>query len=272
MKEALEKIENFLFDIMGLLIPGLIFLGLFAISTSLLVDTSTLIQIYNKLSNSVPLVTFTKYSFGNGLNKLDLWAYIIIILFAGYLIGHVLKVFSKTYYDMFVHIFDEGLNKYIFPKLVFYLKWNKFLTKFLKNSFSFRPNDYDLNNKEIYNYVLNEIKQSSTIDFPNRWYSIYKYSKIIGYTESYKNLSDRFLVKYNLYRSLSFIFAIHFIYIFSVFSYSTYFASLLIALVVNYMFWYTFHEKYKRYYALCGNEALMAIFYYFTKKKGNDSL
>jgi len=95
--------------------------------------------------------------------------------------------------------------------------------------------------------------------------------------ENIKSLATTFLAKYNLYRSLSFIFIFSFFYY--LFFFTTYHDSIIqeakalgkyvpICLV---LLWFVFHVAFKRYWTLCGNESLMSLYYFLNKKKISDA-
>jgi len=107
------------------------------------------------------------------------------------------------------------------------------------------------------------------------WYTTYKMANVVIAQENLKSLSFKFLAKYNFYRSLAFIFLINGIYIimlYKIFDYLinplghvTFYPMLIGSLIL----WFTFHEKYKRYWSLCGNESVVTLFY-FWKTKGKE--
>ena len=94
-------------------------------------------------------------------------------------------------------------------------------------------------------------------------------SCIVQDNENIKTLTRTFLAKYNFYRSLAFIaFAnillIAYILNFKHAIHTTAITELMYLLIV---FYFVFHYKYKRYWMLSGNEAVMALYYYYFLKK-----
>lgn len=299
MDGLLSKIENFLFDILGLVLPRFIFLGALIAPLSL-IDMSKFSS--KDLDKSYIL---SELSTINNLFK-NYWdekstLIIIIIVILSYLFGHFIKVFSIIKYEMLVAIFDKSLNKlinYIFLKLKSFASWiyqalfgqNLFTTKVylwlkeifkpIKNTlskiFTFKSDDYFYDNATLKSQCITIINSRLNTNYPDVWYSIYKFSAIISNQENNKSLSAFFLAKYNLYRSLSFIFLFtafyfHFCFIAS----EKYIAddigkitSLLV--LTSSLLWFTFHYKYKRYWTLCGNETLVSLYYFLNKKKINE--
>ena len=144
--------------------------------------------------------------------------------------------------------------------------------------FSFKSPDYYKDNEKLIPDIVKKINKKLNTNYPETWYSLYKISNVIMEQEKIKSLSFRFLAKYNFYRSLALIFLLNFIYIIYFFkeyndiistSGNNIYDTLLI---INSLLWFTFHEKYKRYWTLCGNEALISLFYFISKsEKKEDS-
>jgi hypothetical protein len=300
-----EKIEIYFFDIMGLLIPGLVFLSGITFTSLFLLSGDSIDDIQKILSQIAFFELYTKLD--KDLKK-NIWLLIAFVIFNSYLIGHVIKVMSKVYYWFFSIIFDQFFNKIISTILKWLWKLIKALTSFfkidkffslfnqdfrnfikdfikaiyrffhhnLKVIFVFDTEKYEKANKPLLDESLQMINERYNTNFPIKWYSIYKLSKIMIYHENLKNMNDTFLAKYNFYRSLSFICFLQFILLI----YLSFYDNLLndysstivkILLGVNTIFWYTFHEKYKRYFKLCGNETLVSIYYHLktTEDKSN---
>ncbi|MCL9804600.1 hypothetical protein NAT51_03645 [Flavobacterium amniphilum] len=299
MDEFLSKIENFIFDILGLILPGFIFLGVLVIPLSL-VDIT---QIPCKeLDNSYILSELSTISnlFKNYWNEKSNIIIISIIILA-YLLGHFVKVFSIIKYEILVAVFDKSINKLVaylyslvksmfgwiyqkmFNESLFSTKgysWLKDLFKPIKNTlskiFTFKSEDYFTDNTSLRTECITIINTRLSTNYPDKWYSLYKFSTVITNQESIKSMAAFFLAKYNLYRSLAFIF------MFAAFYYNIFFnasakytsseihkLSLLI-LITTGVLWFTFHYKYKRYWTLCGNETLVSLYYFLNKKNVND--
>jgi hypothetical protein len=311
-----EKIETFLFDIIGLLIPGLVFLMSTIFTFLFLVSDNIYLDVQENL-NKIVLFDFIMKT-TKELNK-HFWLIVVIFILISYLTGHVIKVFSKIYYKFFELIFDKFLNKifaflksqllsllfFLLKKLVSYVRrlpilnnMNpalksyikkffievknylksviRFIDNFLIEIFVYGTEDYEKANKDLLDECMDIINRRFNTNFPKKWYSIYKLSKIVIYHENLKNMNDTFLAKYNFYRSLSFISFLQMVLL-TILSFNKdilndYFNVLIpILLIINFIFWYTFHEKYKRYYRLCGNEILVAMYYYLKKTEQNSN-
>jgi len=300
MTDALSKIESFLFDILGLVLPGIIFLAIFILPISL-VDISKIPP--NVIDNSFilsELSTISKIlnSYWNANSSILTMSLIII----SYLIGHFIKVFAIIKYEILTAIFDKSLNKlasWLFEKLkslcdkgnkklfrttiysTKFYKWLKEMFYPIKNILSkvfvFKPSDYFSDNDALRTNCVSVINTKIGSSYPDKWYSVYKFSTVITNQEGIKSLAGNFLAKYNLYRSLAFIF------IFATIYYSLFFSASAdyiqqdlkkigsIILLTTTLLWFTFHYKYKRYWTLCGNETLVSLFYFLNKKKINES-
>jgi hypothetical protein len=300
MDEFLSKTENFIFDILGLILPGFIFLSVLVIPLSL-VDIS---QIHPKdLDNSYILSELSTISklFKNYWNEKSNILIISIIILA-YLLGHFVKVFSIIKYEILVAVFDKSINKLVaylyslLKKIFVYIyqkmfsasfsstkvySWLKDIFKPIKNTlskiFTFKSEDYFTDNTSLRTECIKLINTRLNTNYPDKWYSIYKFSTVITNQESIKSMATFFLAKYNLYRSLAFIF------LFAAFYYNIFFnasakytssethklSSLI--LTTTGLLWFTFHYKYKRYWTLCGNETLVSLYYFLNKKKINEN-
>ncbi|MCM3115471.1 hypothetical protein M3610_09240 [Neobacillus sp. MER 74] len=288
-----EKIEIYFFDIMGLLIPGVVFLtGI--IFTFLFLISGDLVNDIHSVLNKIVIFKLI-YKMDKEIKK-QIWLLVVFFVFNAYLVGHVIKVLSKLYYWFFRLIFDKFINQ-IFSLFIKWLgsrtrklirviqifnSWKPSLKKFIKEYikdiykfikynlkviFVFGTEDYEKDNKPLLEESLKIINDRYKTNFPTKWYSIYKLSKIMIYHENLKNMNDTFLAKYNFYRSLSFICFLQLaLLVFLSFHkglLNDYAHTIVIVLlVVNIIFWYTFHEKYKRYFKLCGNETLVSIYYH----------
>lgn len=300
MADTFSKIESFLFDILGLVLPGIIFLAIFILPVSL-VDLTKIPP--NKIDMSFILSELSSISkildsFWNAKSSV----LIISLIILAYLIGHFIKVFAIIKYEILTAIFDKTLNKcisWLFEKTKSLLnvgytklfkttiysnmiyKWLKELFYPIKNILSkifvFKPSDYFSDNHTLRTNCVNVINERINANYPDSWYSVYKFSTIITNQEGIKSLAGNFLAKYNLYRSLAFIFIFATIY-YSVFlsAAADYIEQDLkkigsLILLTTTLLWFTFHYKYKRYWKLCGNETLVSLFYFLNKKKINET-
>ncbi|MCY7541622.1 hypothetical protein P9173_07575 [Bacillus safensis] len=313
-----EKIESFLFDILGLLVPGIVLILGVAFSYFSLISSDSWYYLTQKVNNESIIVInhisilLERFNGGNFL------IIIIFLILLGYLLGHIVKVFSKIYYGACIIIFDNGiieLLKYIwasikksvkdtfrdykqfidsrpffeqryklkkmlnfenkFFKVTFIFVGNifKFILGIFSEALTFKVDSYEPANEKLVSEVVGLINQKYEVDFPKKWYSVYKLSKTIITHENLKSLGDTFLAKYNLYRSLSFISFLNIVLTcvlyFFLSEYLNPYANILgpLLLIIHLLFLFTFHEKYKRYFKLCGNETLIALFYFFKKQQ-----
>ena len=100
------------------------------------------------------------------------------------------------------------------------------------------------------------------------WYDTYKISNLLLFQDGVDTLNNKFMSKYNMYRSLSFIFGLNFVYLLYLqlqfYSDANVFT---LFYLLNFIAWFAFHEKFKRYWTLAGNESLMNVYTYFLNKQ-----
>lgn len=244
MDKWLEKIRYWLYDTIGLILPGTLFTGM-------------VFYMFNfELSNE----TFKNLEKMH-LEKICLFLGISICL---YLVGNVIKVSSQIFYDFFSSLFDE----WIFTKFKYTNKdeWAilKFLRNYLKYIFYFKSPKYFSENEFMINQIIRKINKEKKTSLKKEWYSIYKIGKFYEDNENINSLSSTFLAKYTLYRSLSFIFFINFCLLIFKDDYLIQVKTKIpsgIFLLMMFISWLAFHIKYKRYYSLCGNETLIGLYY-----------
>jgi hypothetical protein len=300
MSDFLSKIENFLFDLLGLALPGAILLFIL-ISPVCFLDINQLRT--NDINDSFilsELVTMNRIikAYWNS----DKSAIIFFFLTLSYLVGHAVKIFSIIKYSVLTALFDNSINKgiiFLYKKLGSRIN-NLFLRLFhrdvetlsiygilkdllkpireiIKYIFVFHPEPYMKENDSLRTKCIELINSRLNTNFPDKWYSLYKISTVLQQQENIKSLSGTFLAKYNFYRSISFISIFTTVYYFLFFSASSLYltpelkkiATLLISSSI--LLWFTFHIKYKRYWTLCGNETLVSLFYFLNKKKLNET-
>src|ERR1700759_78997 len=108
MNDFFSKLENFFFDILGLILPGAIFL-LILLSPVLFMDMNKIEEVAGTsviLSGLVTIWNILKtYWAANPKSALT------IVLILAYLIGHTVKVFSIIKYDFLKAFFDKFINK-----------------------------------------------------------------------------------------------------------------------------------------------------------------
>jgi hypothetical protein len=298
MNDFLTKFENFIFDVMGLIFPGLIFLLLISIPP-MLFDFSSLKS--GEVNNSILLSTLSILLKGvKKLYSIDKNYSIALVLITSYIVGHVIKVLSVIAYDFLAAVFDNSINKWIsllclrllrsvvsmvkrIPKSDVYLKPVYDLAKVLFSPIksvilkiiTFRSPDFFSSNDILRTKSIELINSKLKTNFPDKWYSLFKLSVAINAQENLKSLSGNFLSKYNMYRSLAFIFGAAFAYFLVLYDIvgpliPKYISNLRTPVLLCLgVLCFTFHQKYKRYWTLCGNETLVSIFYFLHKKELN---
>lgn len=298
----IERFEQFLFDIVGLFIPGFLFLLLPFLVIAIAYDINTIINLLSLYNLNVLI---SNYKFINSYNIT-----IFLILLFSYLFGHIIKVFSIIFYDFFKTIFDENINKIIsilvkrFKKNIFRkditYKFKKLCLKnwyfkiilfiyliflsipcgIIKSFYSlcktifiqlfiFKTADYEASiipyRKKLINYLQEKNYIPELSKKYNFNYSIYKLSSILQCNKNIKTLINAFLAKYNFYRSISFICFMNILLIIYLLNFKNVLHKSLTSLILMLLIiaYYTFHCKYKRYWRLSGNEAIMGLYYYF---------
>ncbi len=281
MKDFFARINDFLFDFLGLILPGvvlliLLFLPLYVINLDLVV-VYDFNDFFVKLNE---IIIRKKDSFW--VQNTAAFAFILFVII--YLIGHSLKVFSKIQY----RLFESFVNRTLKPALKKLISTNTkiesglrsflqlptidYLFEIFRKTFSFSHKDYYSDSENARKVVLEKIKANYDKDFGEDWYSLYKFASIIIEEEGLKSKAYTYLAKYNFYRSLAFLFLINFVYLWWI--YSNYDGFLLphfisIGTICNFIMWFTFHEKFRRYWVLCGNETLMTVYYYLIKPENS---
>lgn len=102
----IEKLEQFLFDILGLVIPGFIAIFILFLLPILILDL-------NKISNFANDFFYLNLYIKNIISFYNSNKYIVVtlIILICYILGHVIKVMSKYPYALLNVIFDEGIFK-----------------------------------------------------------------------------------------------------------------------------------------------------------------
>lgn len=271
-----DKIEQFLFDIIGLFIPGLVFVLILNVITFLFGISPDISNIIKNWDSNMQFF------------QIPYLMPITFIVFV-YLLGHTIKVLSIYFYRIGSAIFDKNINILIgniknwilnFIQYDEWYKWIKNLFKLIgilediiKQIFTFDDKDsYHPKCEKCFDQVKDILKKEYKIEIEsNDWFLVYKIADTIMDNENIKSPSHTFLAKYNFYRSMSFTFfaSLALSYYLSL-GFSSVFFNPSILIIILVIFWFSFHSKYKRYWMLCGNEALLALFYFFAEKKKNN--
>ncbi|MBA3649832.1 MAG: hypothetical protein H0W62_15035 [Chitinophagales bacterium] len=299
MTNIIKILEDFFFDVFSLAFPGFLLLLLLILPDILFTGTSSQSIILPGQSNIFQF--FLKSNYVTGVSGL-------ILFIISYILGHAIKVTSKLLYDFMESTLDalilfinkkpyryivktitqdqnieafrlkNGFNNYFYPLY-------HFLRRFIRNIFSFKPLHYEPNNEklvtaslksfdEVFNKNVGDLKfsdmtQNNDAHPDAEWYSVYKLANIIIDQENIKTRTYSFLAKYNLYRSLAFLFAFYIVFLLIIKKHivSEQIELWKILLWASVILTYTFHDKFKRYFRLCGNEALMSFYYFMMKEK-----
>lgn len=301
-----DIINDFLFDIAGLFLPGFVFLALFAASVMTFFNYDFIEGLARAAENyKMPIVYALQVSIFEKNFAFKFWTVVFVIIFVSYMLGHVLKVLSKVYYDLMVVIFDKGItpvldrqrprptsSAQVVPAIpqppslqVQVSSWQLCVIWFCKffhgvvaviasnfrTIFVFDAKSYNSKNHPLIPQVVGEINGKFQANFPTEWYSIYKLSQVVLENNQIKTLSHKFLARYNFYRSLALVFMIHglMVVVLRVIDATDMNRFFLDKwpwiLLMDGILWVTFHDKYKRYFELCGNESLIGMFYYLKR-------
>lgn len=284
MKDIFARINDFLFDFLGLILPGTVFAMLFFLPL-FVVDLEGVKSVFANdfFVHANETLLNTKDGF-LGAHPSIIYTGIVLII---YLIGHSLKVFSKIQYRLFESVINRSIKVWI-KKLIGLnatIDWNvrwflklpfvDYVFKIIQKVLSFSHKDYFPEAEYARKSVAQKIKEKYDPNFKDQWSEIYRFSTKVIAQEDLKSKSYSYLAKYNFYRSLSFLFLINFFWLHWIQdSYEDYLHInfIKIGTVANFLLWFTFHEKFRRYWVLCGNETLMTIYYYLNKTVGGKQL
>lgn len=288
MSDFLSKLENFLFDILGLILPGAIFL-MILLSPVLFIDMTKLPEPVADRSALLSALTIVAGFLKNYCIAYPRTALVIAIISA-YLIGHTVKVFSRIKYEFLKVLFDKIINPKA-KKLLSRLKARVFkkrlpprwlrefyppCEKLAKDIFQFSTTSFNERDVPLRKKCVDLINEKLSMNLPDSQENVAKWSSVITNQESLRSLGTFYLAKYNLYRSLALIFLFTtFYYIFffitagSVITDKSHRISGII-LVAPAILWFTFHSKFKRYWTQYGDERIITLFYFLNKKKINE--
>lgn len=276
LSSIVNKLNDALFETLGLLLPSLV---LCIILTEPLLYTRIIFFKDNQLSAIIEQI--------GDVNQFWIVLFIIAIF---YVIGNVIKVISKLYYDLGKSIFDNTIFKIIGcmpikwiikkikeknPKVEF-KNWPFFtiinvIYIWVKKTLSFATVNYGNNFDKIYIYLAKEKLKifDDEKDKYKNWYLFYKEATTILNQYNINTLYYKHLSKYNSFRSLECVFFFGILY--NIFFYNKSINHLLyfIVLGVNIVCLVSFHEKFKRYWMMCGNEVIAGLDYFYKNQKGN---
>lgn len=144
------------------------------------------------------------------------------------------------------------------------------LVKWLWDTLAFKTDSYGKDFEDLYINLAgkNSITFSDEKDKEKKFFLFYKIATTILNQNNINTLYYKFLSKYNSFRSIEFVFFCGIIYnmlfCHSCIDFERYF----IVLGVNVVCLIGFHEKFKRYWKLCGNEVILGLDYYYKNMEG----
>lgn len=276
LSAIVNKLNDALFETLGLLLPSLV---LCIILTEPLLYTRVIFFKNNQLSTIIEQI--------GDINQFWIVLFIIAIF---YVIGNVIKVISKLYYDLGKSIFDNTIFKIIgcmpikwirkkikekYPKVEFkncpvFTIINEIYI-WVKKTLSFATVNYGNKFEEIYVYLAKEKLKifDDEKDKHKNWYLFYKEATTILNQYNINTLYYKHLSKYNSFRSLECVFFFGILYNICFYNKSINHLLYFIVLGVNIVCLVSFHEKFKRYWMMCGNEVIAGLDYFYKNKKGN---
>jgi hypothetical protein len=287
VSDFLSKLENFLFDILGLILPGAIFL-LILLSPVLFIDIKLAEPVADK-STLLAALTIV-YGFLKDYCIHYPRTALFIATISAYLVGHTVKVFSRIKYEFLKALFDKNINPWAkkrFAKLKTRLFKNRLpprwlrefyfpCKKLIKDIFQFETTSSNERDVPLRRKCVEEINERLSMNLPDSQENVAKMSSVITNQEGLRSLGTFYLAKYNLYRSLALIFlftTLYYIYFFTtagpVITEKSHRISGII-LVAPAILWFTFHSKFKRYWTQYGDERIITLFYFLNKKKINE--
>ncbi|RMH41881.1 MAG: hypothetical protein D6694_08480 [Gammaproteobacteria bacterium] len=254
MDSLVKSIRTFLFDVLGLLLPGFIALMLGVLPWLIPSHSLSSFQSYvHSLSGSTPIL--------------------FLLLLGCYLLGHVIKVWAKYGYRLSFILLEKNLYQKLLCPMA---RW-RWIARFLNTELGgvtrsfFRallvcqPPSYDSVMEDLRRAVREKWHSRTGTPFPGQWHPLFKLAQATGADNHIPNEMSTYLAKYNFYRSMAFLFGLNFAYLAGLWMtfHQLSFSAFAIAFVANFLFWFSFHVKYKRYWTLCGNEALKVMYYFF---------
>lgn len=215
--------------------------------------------------------------------------YIIIFILISYIMGHLIKIFSKKLYQLSEKIFDEYFyilfkntfdknllnfikyesnEKYNINIFIIFSKLLYFIITLLKDIFLFCAKNYDDKFNHMHTECIQILQKKYHISKKHNiddWYVFYKLAQYIENENNIKTKAREFLAKYNFYRSCSCIFLVHLIFLllhYKIgFSTNPKYNDTYLIIILDILFWFTFHTKYKRYWTMCSNETISSLYY-----------
>ena len=296
MKNFITLLERYLFDIIGVIVPGLTSVILYYLIIKNDAPTELIEQLQTMEYNTIT------------------WTAIIIFL---YILGMFVKVVAIKTYEIMGSAFGNSKdcsiprffkrcadhldarknncliefleqknesetscvcicwiidNIILYPIKIFVRIFVGILfnvAKLLEIATTFKIDRCPYDYKSLYIELRKEMKEQNIANFDEARdieedaILLYKLSSVIIRQNELKSLFDSFLAKYNLFRSLSFVFGTFGLYS-SFLSDIVYAQCYTICLLIA---WFVFHYKYTRYWGLCGGDAISTALIYLKAHK-----
>lgn len=139
------------------------------------------------------------------------------------------------------------------------------LYKWLRDTLVYKTDNYGRNFDGLYTNLAERVSITfeNEEDKEKKWYLFYKKATTVINQNNINTLFYKFLSKYNSFRSIECVFFCGIIYNFFFWGSDIDFQRYFIVLGVNVVCVISFHEKFKRYWMLCGNEAIVGLDYYY---------
>lgn len=291
LSALIDKVNDALFEILGLLLPAL---------TLCVILVEPILYVKKFPMKSISLNDIIEI-----LKRIDQFGLIVFVIVIFYVVGNVIKVVSKLYYDLGKAIFDDTLLAIISGIFNFIAKkkrlmqielghkkkshqnmYEKSVKKikerpvfviinviytWIKKILSFSTVNYDSAFEALYiDLAINKLKIfDSEQDKRNKWYLFYKEATTILKQKKIDTLYYKHLSKYNSFRSLECVFFCGIIYNMCFRNMDINYLFYFIVQGINIVCQVSFHEKYKRYWRLCGNEVISGLDYFFKNAEGN---
>ena len=287
MKNFITLLERYLFDIIGVIVPGLTSAILYLLLVKDNTPTELIEQFqemeYNTITWGVIIIFF--YILGMFIKVIAIKTYKMlgdaIGKAEGYTLPRIFMVLSNFFNDITKKIFNITLkgkdtwwkslvNTFILYPLKMIVKlftgvlYRMF--RILEYATTFKINKCPSTYKELYIEFRKEVNNQGvghfdeSKDIEEDAHLLYKLSSVIIRQNELKALCDNFLAKYNLFRSLALVFGIAGFY--SIFGQGDY--KITICLLTT---WFVFHYKYIRYWGLCGGDAISTALIYLKAHK-----
>ena len=291
MKDFITLVERYLFDVIGVIVPGFVATVIYIVIAR--GDTySDILSMFDKIENKtlicvailvllyilgmlIKVVAIKTYDvLGNCMgNSREVSIPRLFSLLTSVLTGWKKKILEKSWgsnsnhricYWILNHIIMFSLKiilRIIIGVIVVVSRLAETVTTFKTNRCS---QEYE----ELYVELRKEMKKQNIynfnedVDIEVDAFRVYKLSSVIIRQYELKALFDNFLAKYNLFRSLALVFGVSGLYSMIISAGDNYLVPICLLLL-----WFVFHYKFIRYWDLCGGDAVSTVLVYLKNKK-----